>query len=43
MPKQLLLVIRLEKCSISIDEVKTQETLRWWNIDKTSLTKRGQY
>ena len=38
MPKQLLLVIRLEKCSVPIDVVKMHETLCQWNIDKTSLT-----
>ena len=33
MSKRPLLVIRLEKCSIPIDAVKTHEPLCWWEID----------
>jgi hypothetical protein len=43
MSERPLLVIRLEECAILVDAVKTHETLCWWNIDETSLTKRDEH
>ena len=42
MPERTLLVIRLEKCAVPVDAVETHETLCWWNVDQTSLTKKYQ-
>ena len=41
MPERTLLVIRLEECAVPVDAVETHETLCWWNIDQTSLTKKS--
>jgi hypothetical protein len=40
MPKRMLLIIRLEEHAVPADAVETHETLCWWNVDQTSLTKR---
>ncbi len=43
MPERTLLIIRLEECTVPVDAVETHETLSWWNIDQTSLTKEDQH